>query len=202
MGSEVFPTAAEARGLAFNWTLVNTEATTIQADILAAIYNGLYNTNVTNSPMTNPVLGSPMQLTINQGTSIFATSVPNTITTGSVVTFTTDTQLPTPIQALTFYYAIVLNNMQFQVATTKANAMAGNFIVLTSPGAGNSYVTLQTQSALYYAAYSGNSLDPTIANPLQDQMSSIINYYSGLGYNISQVVNPATNATFMWSISW
>jgi hypothetical protein len=48
----------------------------------------------------------------------------------------------------------------------------------------------------------GNALDPNQTRPYADQMGTIINYFTNLGYTIQQQTNPKTNRTFQWNVQW
>lgn len=60
--------------------------------------------------------------------------------TGIPVRFTTDDTLPTPLVINTTYYIISYYGITCQLATSRANAMAGTQINITDNGSGTSYV--------------------------------------------------------------
>lgn len=55
----------------------------------------------------------------------------------------------------------------------------------------------------YYAVWKGYTpSDPNIVRPYQDRMTTIINYFTGRGYTITQQTNPNTGNTMQWLITW
>lgn len=44
--------------------------------------------------------------------------------------------------------------------------------------------------------------NPLLSRPYEDQMNTIIKYFTDLGYNINRLTNPSTNSTIMWKIQW
>lgn len=53
-------------------------------------------------------------------------------------------------------------------------------------------------SWMYYEVHVGQLDSPAI----QDQLTFVLNYFTGLGYNIQIQVNPITMNTIQWSIRW
>lgn len=85
-----------------------------------------------------------------------------------------------------------VNSIEIAVLTA---VQAGQLTVVISSG------TTMTDSVTgipYYNAWQNVTPNAT----LSDQMSVIINYFEGLGYVITQLVNAGTNNTFTWNLSW
>ena len=82
----------------------------------------------------------------------------------------------------------------------------GNLATATATigyGAGTMSVIGYPASYDYYlVAQGGNALDPNQTRPYADQMGTIINYFTNLGYTINQQTNPNTNNTFQWNVKW
>jgi hypothetical protein len=70
-------------------------------------------------------------------TTAFQITVGSTLVTGSALKFNTDGTAPTGLAIGTIYYAINSSATQIKLASTYANALAGNAIPITSVGSGN-----------------------------------------------------------------
>lgn len=79
-------------------------------------------------------------------------------TTGELLRFTTTNTLPAPLQVSTDYYAIYDSATSIKVATSRANAYAGTFIVLTDAGVGVHTVHLFSKQVTCYQQSSVSSL--------------------------------------------
>jgi hypothetical protein len=70
-------------------------------------------------------------------------------------------------------------------------------------GSGTMSVIPYPASYDYFQVWQGgNALDPNLTRPYADQMGTIINYFTNLGYTITQQTNPNTNKTFQWNVKW
>lgn len=72
---------------------------------------------------------------VNISTDVITVTA-HTLVTGDRVEFSSTANLPSPLQASTTYYAIVLTTSTFQLATTRAFALVGTVINLTVVGTG------------------------------------------------------------------
>jgi hypothetical protein len=100
--------------------------------------------------------------TANATTDVCTTATAHGLKTGNPVqTTNSGGGLPTGLSAATVYWAIVVDALNFQLATTRANALAGTQINITDAGtgtqtattiatlaAGSMYVPLGTQTLL------------------------------------------------------
>jgi hypothetical protein len=70
-------------------------------------------------------------------------------------------------------------------------------------GSGTMIVLGYPASYDYFQVWQGgNALDPNQTRPYADQMGTILNYFTNLGYTIQQQTNPNTNRTFQWNVKW
>jgi hypothetical protein len=84
--------------------------------------------------------------------------------------------------------------------------LGGNIATATATigyGSGTMSVIGYPASYDYFQVWQGgNALDPNQTRPYADQMGTIINYFTNLGYTIQQQTNPKTNRTFQWNVQW
>jgi hypothetical protein len=70
-------------------------------------------------------------------------------------------------------------------------------------GSGPFSISKYTSSYDYFAAWQGTSIsDAALIRPYQDQMNTVINYFTNLGYTINRQINTNTNNTLQWSVMW
>ena len=70
-------------------------------------------------------------------------------------------------------------------------------------GMGTMQVVPYPASYDYFQVWQGgNALDTNQTRPYADQMDTIINYFTNLGYTIQRQTNPTTNQTFQWNVKW
>jgi hypothetical protein len=72
-------------------------------------------------------------------------------------------------------------------------------------GAGSGTFALQQYNASrdYWAVWKNlTPSNPDLARPYADQISTIISYFTNLGYTINQQTNPITENTFQWVVKW
>ena len=74
--------------------------------------------------------------------------------------------------------------------------------ILSACAAGSYEITLtdttMTTAATYYNVWRGNASD----RAKDKQMSTIVQYFTDLGYTIDRKTNPTTGNTFNWTIYW
>ena len=58
--------------------------------------------------------------------------------------------------------------------------------------------TYGTNANLYYQVWAGTQTNTSI----QNQLNSVLSYFTSLGYTISLQTNPATGTTLLWKICW
>jgi len=85
-------------------------------------------------------------------------------------------------------------------------ATDGNIAVATATigiGQGSLSISLYPASLDYYAVWKNlTPSDPSVVRPYSDRMTTVINYFTNLGYTITQQTNPATGNTMQWLVSW
>jgi hypothetical protein len=70
-------------------------------------------------------------------------------------------------------------------------------------GSGTMSVKPYPASLDYYLVYQGLiPSDPNLARPYKEQMDTVVNYFTNLGYTITRQLNTDTNNTFNWLIKW
>ena len=70
-------------------------------------------------------------------------------------------------------------------------------------GMGNMTVRSYPASRDYYLVWqNGQAVNPDLTGPYQDNMATVMAYFTNLGYTIVQQTNPATNNTFQWNVKW
>jgi hypothetical protein len=79
-------------------------------------------------------------------TSQLAVSDSSSFYTGAPVVLTTTGTLPAPLALATTYYAIYIDATHIQLATSRANAVAGTAITLTTTGTGTHTATINYSS--------------------------------------------------------
>lgn len=203
MSSTGFPffTAQEARILSRKNIFIFNEIRSIENSILQAIDNGLLETIVTNTAMTDTLTVFPVVnvSSINISTDVITSAVPHALQTGDVLVFQSTGNLPFPITSTRAYYAHVLTPTTFKLNEKKLDAVNGtNFINIQTSGSGTIQFSKQSESMRYYLVWKEYLVD----NTLKDRMEQVINYFKRLGYGIARKTNPTTNKTFQWEVSW
>lgn len=70
-------------------------------------------------------------------------------------------------------------------------------------GSGTFYLQQYMPSTDYYKVWKGQApSDALTVRPYQDQMQTIMNYFTALGYNINRLTNSATGTTLVWNVKW
>jgi hypothetical protein len=110
------------------------------------------------------------------------TATGSNLTTGQRIQFSNrDGTLATGLSAGVDYYAIRVNNNEFKVATSLANAMASTAIDFTGTGSGTTYVTGLSGTSAFDATT--NAISVSSSNSLTTgQAVTISSTSSGLGY--------------------
>ena len=70
-------------------------------------------------------------------------------------------------------------------------------------GQGSLSISLYPASLDYFGVWKNQVVsDQSVIRPYSDRMSTIINYFTNLGYSITQQTNPNTGNTMQWLLSW
>lgn len=91
--------------------------------------------------------------TATAATDTLTTATPHKLITGMPIQVSTSSALPGGLLAATTYWAIYVDALNFKLATTRANAMAGTQIDITSAGTGT-----QTAATVAVAGAAGSAL--------------------------------------------
>lgn len=74
-----------------------------------------------------------------------------------------------------------------------------------SIGAGSGTFAIQSypSSRDYFKVWKGQSpSNSQLVRPYEDQMNTVISYFTNLGYTINRLTNTSTNATMTWKVQW
>jgi hypothetical protein len=198
-----FTNATGARNTLPSDQAISNEISAIQQQIYAAINQGVYETQVSNGTlMTYSTPFTPLTWTVS-GSQITITNHP--FNTGDIVTVSSTGSLPEPLTQSTYYYIIFVDTNTIMLASTFANAIAARPvpITLTNTGSGTFYIYAYYPSLDYYGAWQGTNLsNPLLSPPYNNQMNSVISYFSTLGYQVNRIVNTTTGNTLTWVIQW
>lgn len=92
------------------------------------------------------------------------------------------------------------------VTISAPSNLNGNAAAATATvGYGTGTMTLSGYPASrdYYQVWqNGQTINPDQTAPYADNMLTVINYFTNLGYVITRQTNPATNNTFQWNVKW
>lgn len=106
----------------------------------------LYTINIYSVDKPNNIIQFlPLNWTIsgvNTTTDVLTISSTTSIPTGTPINFSATTSLPAPLATNTQYYAINLTSTTFKVATSRANALIGQAIDITTAGSGTNTINL------------------------------------------------------------
>ena len=201
----VFPSATDARNSPIRELAVHDESRAIESAILTAINQGLYQVTVSNgTPMTNSITSISARFTANLTTNTLVMAN-HGFNTGDAVTVSTTGTLPAPLVSSIYYYAIFVDDNNIRLAASLSDALLQRpvAIVLSNVGSGISTCNLYAASLDYYAAWQGTTLsNPQLLSPYNDQMNTVIAYFTNLGYTINRIINTSTNNTLSWSVQW
>jgi hypothetical protein len=203
-----FVTADNAEKSTATNIIIHSEISAIEGKILVESGKGFMSVIVNDSLMTNN--------TLNTSVSVSSVSVMNnTITlsgtdveTGTPVIFSSTNTLPSPLTTNTIYYLVATNTINvYKLSDSKQNSMQTSPIVLTiaDTGTGTHSAIIQTQSQLYYNAWTEYTYSPE-NKAYSVQMNNVISYFTNLGYSITrrQGTNSlgALSNIFYWYITW
>jgi hypothetical protein len=124
-----FVTALEARNNIRKDIAVHGEICAIENQVLQAVWRGDYEVTVNMSMMTDPGSQQSKVFTVDATTNTL--NVPDHgYLTGDLVTVSSTITLPPPLVALCAYYVIVIDADNIRLATSRAQALSGNHIVI------------------------------------------------------------------------
>jgi hypothetical protein len=134
------------------------------------------------------------------------TIVPNANQVGNVVAPITSVSIGRSVAQFTISNTGSGYSSSPTVVIGPPNALNGVQATATANiGFGYGTFTIQKYDAShdYYAAWRGTNItSPVMTRPYQDQMNSVIAYFTNLGYTINRQINVNTNSTLQWSIKW
>ena len=132
--------------------------------------------------------------------------VPNVHQVGNVVAPITSVSIGYSIYGFAVSYAGSRYNSTPNIVIGPPDTLNGiQATAVANLGFGYSTFTVQkyNDSNDYYAAWQGTAITtPTLIRPYQDQMNTVISYFTNLGYTINRQINANTNNTLQWSIKW
>ena len=126
-------------------------------------------------------------------------------------------------QVATPTYPVTKVNRSFGVAGVNIVSPGSNYqnvpdVVFSSPtssgslaiatatlgsGIGSFSIAIYDSSLDYFKVWKNQTpSNSLLVRPMTDQMTSVITYFTGLGYNITQFTNNTTLNTMCWSIKW
>ena len=188
-------------------TILN-ETNTLMKQIITDANAGSYSstisdgTTMTERTPTITITGSQANPTI--------TGTPTIIIAGSVITLgTTGLSLNAVIADINdagVTGVVASKNSSNNLVITYTTTAASTFTVVVGAGTANTALglTAQTHTATdpasksYFNVWSGVATD----RAKTDQMSQVIKYFQGLGYQIERQTNTSTTNTFKWIITW
>lgn len=95
----------------------------------------------------------------------------------------------------------IVPGVQFSPPTT--NGSSAIAAATLGSGIGQFSIALYDSSLDYFKVWKNQTpSNSLLIRPMTDQMSSVITYFTGLGYSITQFTNPITLNTMSWSIKW
>jgi len=198
-----FYNAVDARSSLSGEEAINSEVRNMEQAVFTAISQGVYQTQISNGTlMTYSTPFTPITWTVS-GNMIIMPNHP--FNTGDIVTVSSTTALPTPLQQATYYYVIFVDASTIMLASNYNNAVQPRpiAITLTTAGSGTFYIYAYYPSQDYYGAWQGTNLsNPLLSPPYNAQMSAVINYFATLGYIVNRIVNTSTGNTFTWVLQW
>jgi hypothetical protein len=139
-------------------------------------------------------------------------------TSNPTVTFTAaPQQINTPV------FPIATANRGFSVNSILVTSTGSGYestplVNLSAPAAGGTQATATATLGYGSGIFTISAVDASVeyyqvwinctasnnlwVRPYEDQMNSVIKYFTDLGYTITRSVNPATGNTFQWIIKW
>jgi hypothetical protein len=84
-----------------------------------------------------------------------------------------------------------------------ANSVLATANAIIGPGSGTFAIMPYYASRDYFKIWKNQvPSNAMLTRPYEDQMNTIVTYFSNLGYNINRLTNPGTNSTMMWKVQW
>jgi len=206
-GNTIFITATEARTNAVKDQIIHSEARTIEEAVLDSVKLGYYSATVTNTTiMTSTVnqIFAVSNANINTSTNSFTINN-HKLPAGTPITVTGTGNIAVPLTSNTIYWTIYQDSNNIKLAASLENSTAGipTPIDITNPGTGNLLITTWNTATDYYNVWQNMpASNVNLTAPYQDQMATVINYFTNLGYNINRVTNTVTGNTFNWQVNW
>lgn len=197
-----FISASEARASIVNTAVIHKEISAIESMILSESAKGFLSIDVTDSTMAAPTLNSFIAITAlntTNNTITLAQSLPS----GTPVSFSSTGTLPTTLATNVVYYLVALGNNVYNLAISKQAALKDIPLIIALPTAGSGTISYKQvkMAELYYLAW--QNMYSTLEGKLYAaQMQAVIDYFSGLGYNIERKAVSNSIPLFYWSISW
>ena len=199
-----FVTATEARNNVVKDIAVHGEISALEMEVLLAVQRGDYQVTVDGeSPMTVPPATAGQVFTVDAITNTLEI-INHGFEQGQVVTVSSTQQLPSPLQPLTFYYVIYVDDNHIKLAATKTDAQLNRPISINiAPGVG--YVTVTDPGSGYVTApqvsfTGGNPSEPAQALShlsTRGPLESVTVLDGGFGFTYSPtatVVSPGSGA--------
>lgn len=199
-----------------------------QATATAGLSSFVSHVTVTN-PGSNYVLAPDVQFAYG-GATAYSLLEPTGIgavrilsqganyTSNPTVTFTAaPQQINTPV------FPIATANRGFSVNSILVTSTGSGYestplVNLSAPAAGGTQATATATLGYGSGIFTISAVDASVeyyqvwinctasnnlwVRPYEDQMNSVIKYFTDLGYTITRSVNPATGNTFQWIIKW
>ena len=157
-----FVTASEARNNIVKDIAVHGEISTLEHEIMLAVQRGDYEVTVAGSSLMT-------QVPLNVAEVFEVDAINNQLTVpghgfsqGDMVTVSASQQLPAPLQPLTYYYVIYVDENHIKLAVSKADALSNRSVSINiAPGVGT--IQLSNPGSGYVTApqvsFSGGSPD-------------------------------------------
>ena len=206
--SNGFVSADNARMSTTTNIAIHSEISVIESRILVESGNGFMTVSINDSLMTNNILNTSIEISSVSSGNDTITITGTSVTVGTPVIFTTTNTLPTPLSTNTIYYLVPTETIYvYKISASKQNSMQITPIVvaLTDVGTGTHSITVQTQSQLYYNAWTAYTYSSEY-KAYTVQMSSVISYFTNLGYTITRrqgtTSTGITGNIFYWYITW
>lgn len=198
-----------ATGVAY---LTPTQISTVIVTNKGSNYTHVPTVSINGNAVLNAVMNSTGILSID------ITNIGSKYTSDPILSWSPGTnQVGTPI------YPLTKINRSFSVAGVNIVSPGSNYrsvpdVHFSSPttngssaiatatlgsGIGQFSIALYDSSLDYFKVWKNQTpSNSLLVRPMADQMSSVITYFKGLGYTITQFTNPDTLNTMSWSIKW
>lgn len=188
--------------------VIHQEICDVEARIMVESANSFLSVTVNNTLFTDSVLNAPITITSVDPVLNTLTLTGAPLTIGTPIYVSSTGTLPSPLQTSTIYYIVPTATLDvYQLALTKQNSYqtVPVTIDITDAGTGTHSLTPLKQSQLYYMSWKNYTSFPE-SRIYSERMKSVMNYFTGMGYNIDrrEAVNTlgVPVGTFNWYISW